>query len=328
MASKKNIKYIKDRIGQTRINKQGLKMEVIDYKTAHEMYAKFDDGTIVKCMWKEFDNGSLNNPNCKDKGYGIFRDDRLGEEGINNQGCKMKIIKYNNANDIIIQFDDNPNHTIKSYYTHFKNGIAKNPFYPSVYGVGIIGNEAPCMNGNEKLKEYRCWVRMIERCYEKIKKPGDKTYKDCWVCDEFFYYPNFYNWIRSEENYEVWRDSYNFALDKDILCKGNKIYEPDKCCLVPNRINNLIKPNSSRRGECVIGVFKTPNGKYMAQCWNALLQKNINLGRYESEIEAFNQYKQYKENLIKETADIEYNNGIISKKCRDALYKYKVEITD
>lgn len=328
MASKDNTKYKIERNGQVRINHQGLNMRVIDYVTSHEVYVEFDDGNIVKCGWREFNNGSLNNPNCKEKGWGVLRDDRLGEEKINNQGCKMKIIEYNNANDIVIQFDDNPKYISRSFYRHFKLGMVENPFYPSVFGVGVTGNEAPCMNGNEKLKEYRCWTRMIERCYKEIKKPGDESYEDCWVSDEFLYYPNFYNWIRSQENYEVWRDTFNFALDKDILCKGNKIYAPDKCCLVPNRINSLIKNNSSRRGKCAIGVFKDNYGLYVAQCWNGLEHKNHNLGTYNNEYDAFLAYKKYKENLIKKTAKIEYENGIITKACRDALFNYEVEITD
>ena len=240
----------------------------------------------------------------------------------------MKIIKYNHANDIVVQFDDNPKHTVNSSYRHFKNGVTQNPFYPSVFGVGIKGNECPCMNGNEKLKEYRVWEGIIERCTKDALEEKSKTYEDCKVGDDFIYYTNFYKWITSQENYEVWKNTPNFAVDKDILCKGNKIYTADKCCLVPNRINNLIKNNSKRRGNCLIGVYLNNNGEYVSQCWNGLLQKNICLGNYSNEIDAYLAYKEYKEKLIKKTADIEYENGIISKQCRDALYKYEVEITD
>lgn len=328
MASKDNTKYRQERTGQIRINHQGLKMKVIDYQTSHNLRVQFEDGTIVKCEWKEFNKGALNNPNCKDKGWGVMRDDRLNEENYNNQGCKMKIVKYNNANEIIVEFDNNPNQQIKTCYTHFKKGNVSNPFIPSVYNVGITGIEAPCMNGNIKLKEYTTWIRMIERCYKEIKKPGDESYEDCWVCDEFLYYPNFYNWITQQDNYEVWKTTYNFALDKDILFKGNKIYAPDKCCLVPNKINNLIKNSKSRRGKYLIGVTKDNKGDFISQCWNGLINKNIHLGRFDTEYDAYLAYKKYKEKLIKETAEIEYNNGIITKACRDALFNYEVEPTD
>lgn len=320
--------YKEIRQGQTRINHQGLKMTVVDYVDSHHVYVGFEDKTIVKAEWREFNRGSTINPNYKNNSIEYTRHNRLGEEKINNQGCVMKIVEYNNANDITIQFDNNPEHTIKSYYLHFKNGIAHNPFHPSVYGIGITGTECPCMDGNVKLKEYRAWVDMLKRCTKGFYRNKNMAYEDCEVGEEFLYYPNYYKWITSQENYEVWKNTPNFAVDKDIIVKGNKIYAPDKCCLVPNRINNLIKPNKKRRGECVIGVFKKPNGKFVAQCWDGLLQKNIFLGNYENEMDGFIAYKKYKEQLIKETAEIEYKNGVITQACRDALFNYEVEITD
>lgn len=54
----------------------------------------------------------------------------------------------------------------------------------------------------------------------------------------------------------------------------------------------------------------------------------VRIGSYNTMSEAFSAYKEYKENLIKEIADIEYKNGTITKKCRDAMYEYIVEIND
>ena len=46
---------------------------------------------------------------------------RTGEENINNQGLKMKIINYKNAHDIDVQFEDGK---IRKHmrYDHFKKG--------------------------------------------------------------------------------------------------------------------------------------------------------------------------------------------------------------
>ena len=44
--------------------------------------------------------------------------------------------------------------------------------------------------------------------------------------------------------------------------------------------------------------------------------------------EVDDQIQSYKEQLIKETAEIEYKNGVITQACRDALFNYEVEITD
>jgi hypothetical protein len=47
--------------------------------------------------------------------------DRTGEIGDNNYGSKMKIIQYNNANNIIVEFENG--YKKKSRYIDFKNGI-------------------------------------------------------------------------------------------------------------------------------------------------------------------------------------------------------------
>ena len=321
--------YMKDeRLGVKRINRQGLKMEVVEYNNTHHIVVQFEDGKKVSTEWRSFENNTVVNPNFKSPKESHIRTDRIGEIKTNHQGCTMEIIKYNHANNITVQFDNNPFNTVKTSYKSFKEGNIDNPLHPSVYGIGVIGNECPCMNGNEKLKEYRIWVGILERCVKGANTEKNASYEDCEVSEEFLYYPNFYRWIISQENYEVWKNTPGFAVDKDILCKGNRVYAPDKCCLVPNRINNLINPNKSRRGKYLIGTYKDDYGQYVAQCWNGLLQKNIRLGKFNTEMEAFNAYKKYKEKLIKETAELEYKKGIISKKCRDALYKFEVETTD
>lgn len=43
---------------------------------------------------------------------------------------------------------------------------------------------------------------------------------------------------------------------------------------------------------------------------------------------AFLAYKEYKEKLIKQIADIEFSKHTISQKCYDAMYNYEIEITD
>ena len=44
------------------------------------------------------------------------------------------------------------------------------------------------------------------------------------------------------------------CLDKDILCKGNKVYSRETCIFVPERINLLFTKCDNRRGDSPIGV--------------------------------------------------------------------------
>lgn len=119
-------------------------------------------------------------------------------------------------------------------------------------------------------------------------------------------------------------------LDKDILIKGNKIYSPDTCIFVPQRINKLFTKCDKNRGNSVIGTHHDKNNKYQANCRlvnpKTGKSKNKYLGIYDTELEAFEVYKYYKEKNIKEVAD--YFKEQIPQKLYDALYNYEVEIDD
>ena len=159
----------------------------------------------------------------------------------------------------------------------------------------------------------------------KFKKK-DITYDDCIVCEEWHNFQNFAEWY--EENYyEV--DGKPTFLDKDILIKGNKIYSPQTCVFVPRLINNLFTKRQNERGLYPIGVepYKDTN-KFKAYCntfYNGKNQKKY-LGLYNTIEDAFKVYKESKEANIKQVAD-EYKDKIPDK-LYEAMYNYKVEITD
>ena len=315
-----------EREGLSKKNNQGLCMTILEYKNAHDISVLFDDGTVVKSDWKQFKKGSTSNPKLPNSNSPM--ENRVGEEGTNNQGCLMKIVRYKNTTDITVQFDNDPTHTVNGTYRQFKLKQIHNPFVPTLYGVGILGNEFSCKEKGNYTKEYLAWSAMIARCYSEKKKKEKPTYSNCTVSEYFLYYPNFYRWIISQENYKVWKNTPLFAVDKDIICKGNKEYSPNKCCLVPNSINSLVRNDSSKRHKYVIGVGQDKNGRYVAHCMDYLTRQCKFLGSYDTEYEAFLAYKEAKEAVIKSAAEYEYVNGRITKQCRDALLKYEVEITD
>ena len=45
----------------------------------------------------------------------------LYEEKLNNQGCLMKIVEYNNSSNIIIEFQDEYKYRVKTIYGNFKS---------------------------------------------------------------------------------------------------------------------------------------------------------------------------------------------------------------
>ena len=90
--------------------------------------------------------------------------ERLGLTKLNNQGCLMKIVEYNGYSDIVVEFQDQYKHKTHTSFGVFKRGQLKNPYYPEVFGKGIIGEK---YNNKNQLKEYNIWCNMLRRCYDE-----------------------------------------------------------------------------------------------------------------------------------------------------------------
>lgn len=239
----------------------------------------------------------------------------------------MKIIDYMDCMHIVVEFQDEYSARIHTSYRHFKNGNVKNPYSPSVYGVGMIGSKYPCSINKRATKEYVLWQNILYRCYSKEYKSKQPTYKDVICCNEWLLYENLYEWVHNQPNFNKWSNNESWAIDKDILLKGNKIYSPNFCLLVPQRINNLFTKQDCKRNGLPIGV-SMHNGKFRARLNNVLLGKLETIGLYSNQEEAFMAYKKHKESLIKEVAQIEFDAGNITKECYNAMMAYEVEITD
>lgn len=176
---------------------------------------------------------------------------RIGEVKISNQGCKMKIIKYNKYDDIIVEFQDKYKTKIHTRYDKFKEGSIRNPYYPEVCGIGYVGQGKYKSKSKEgkHTKAYQTWINMLKRCYDPYKLNKSPHYIDCFVCEEWHNFQNFAEWFY-KNYYEI--EGQRMELDKDILCKGNKIYSPDTCIIVPKRINILFTKRQDKRGDILL----------------------------------------------------------------------------
>jgi hypothetical protein len=159
---------------------------------------------------------------------------------------------------------------------------------------------------------------MLLRCYDEAHRKKFPTYIGVACVDEWHDLTNFKSWF-DVSNY---RDGYH--LDKDILVSGNKLYSPETCCFVPPRINTLLIKRDSDRGACKLGVyFHEGAGKYVAQLSDGS-RGRIYLGSFETEQEAFAEYKSAKEKMVKELAHAYYDRGEIDQKVFVALGRYEV----
>lgn len=96
-----------------------------------------------------------------------------------------------------------------------------------IFGVGRLGQGKykSSINGINT-KSYNTWIAMLARCYDPKSLKKRPTYAGCTVCEEWLNYQNFAEWYVA--NYFE-----GCQLDKDKKVKGNKVYSPDTCELIP-----------------------------------------------------------------------------------------------
>lgn len=191
-----------------------------------------------------------------------------------------------------------------------------------VYGVGIGAREHPASVGGKQTREYSLWKAMLRRCYSETERKRLPSYSECTTSDAFKSFDLFYEWCQGQ----VGSKNKDFALDKDILVKGNKVYSETTCVFVPKAVNQLLITKNSCRGDYAIGVsFDKSRDKFVAKCSRGSRQ-TFNLGRFNTEIEAFSVYKKAKEAYIKQVA--EQCKSQIDPRAYKALLEYEVNITD
>ena len=233
----------------------------------------------------------------------------------------FKILKYNDAYNVEIQF-------LKTRYRkvaemkNVRNGVVKDPYSPSVFGVGITGTKYPPTINGVQTKEYVLWKHMLERCYSDTYKKKQPTYEGCEVSDKFKSYTYFYEWC----NKQIGFDNEGWQLDKDLLTKGNKVYNENVCVFLPQEINSLLTKSTASRGKHLIGVCWYKKDKAFVARVNKNKGGSEYLGSFKTELEAFKAYKKAKESFIKEQANKWKDR--IDERAYNALMNYEVSTND
>lgn len=260
-------------------------------------------GTVKKVKFSSIKKGSTKSCGCVRTPRAIRT--KIGDEICNTAGDKAVVIDVLNANEITIRFLNTHTTDVCTQASivkgHFKDRMKK-----SVAGIGYIGIGE--YNSVSHLKQYKAWQMMLHRCYDERTLQKHPSYRGCSVSEEWHNFQNFAEWC-SEHYVDGWE------LDKDLLLKGNKIYSPHTCVMLPTEINNLLCNSKAARGELPLGVIWHKNKKkYVAQCTfrdDNGNRKNKWLYQGDDPLEAFQKYKEFKEALYKKIAE-----------------KYKSELTD
>ena len=233
----------------------------------------------------------------------------------------FKILKYNDSYNVEIQFLKTGFEAVAQLVS-IKIGNVKDPYLPSVFGVGILGAKYQSKVNGVQTKEYVLWCNMLKRCYYATYKKKSQTYEGCEASDNFKSYEYFYEWCHKQIgfNNECWQ------LDKDLLVKGNKVYSENTCVFIPKEINSLLAKSGKIRGEYLIGVCWCKRGMTFKATVNKNKGKQEHLGYFNTEIEAYNAYKEAKESFVKEQANKWKSQ--IDQRAYNALMSYEVNIDD
>ena len=107
-----------NRLGETRMMNCGMEATIIRYGGATDIDVRFEDGAVAKNKaYGEFKKGGIAHPSTTAKA-------RLGETRMMNCGMKATIIRYENADDINICFEDGKVVEHKTYRAFKKGYIA------------------------------------------------------------------------------------------------------------------------------------------------------------------------------------------------------------
>ena len=226
----------------------------------------------------------------------------------------MKIIKELPNGKCIVEFQDDFKFQKEINNTNFMSGNVSNPYDKTLYGIGYLEVGKYNTFGDNKSRKtipYIFWFNLMERCYSEKRRDEHMTYKDVYLCDEWCDFQKFAAWV-DDNYYNV--EGERMHLDKDILIKGNKIYSPDTCLIVPQRINMMFMSKKKSRDSdlpntiyrCAKGYKASYNGK--------------SLGVFKTSEEAIQERDKAKRIHIRNIAE-EYKDRI-SEKVYNALYKW------
>lgn len=234
----------------------------------------------------------------------------VGDIRINNEGYEFEIVKYNHARDVVIRWlacgteeSCNSGNLIKGAIKYLNN--------PSVFGIGYLGygrfvpGEKRLKEGQERLNPdiHRHWRHVLERT---VSHRNIQRYEDCSVVEEWYSLQNFAEWLVEQKNGLAKEENGRlYHLDKDMVCKGNRVYCPEYCVFLPNEVNCFYtRTEIGNTGYPGVNYIKpaTKGAKegYIARCHVGKVRKY--LGYYDTAMEAFLQYKKCKEGSAKELA--------------------------
>lgn len=163
-----------------------------------------------------------------------------------------KVIGAINGSNHVIEFIETGFQTIIKG-NRITDGAIKDLYKPNLLKKGYCGRGPypQSIKGNDT-KEYILWQGIITRCYAKQEEYKFPKIDERWLC-----FQNFVEDIKLLKNYNEWKETNNFQLDKDILQQNkekNKIYSKNTCLFVTIQENQNEKNLRLKNGKKFLGI--------------------------------------------------------------------------
>lgn len=289
-------------------NNSGQWVTVIEYRGATEIIVKFDDGVLSTTATSYLKNGSFNHPERFTS--------MVGKRFESNKGDWCTVLEYINAHKVVIKFDGYEHYEKTVSAKALKEGSFRNNYRPTTQGLGYMGDGIYSWNGDEDVqKAYQVFTGMFSRCYDPYTQSKQPAYIGCSVDARWYDFQVFAKFY-----VESPFCSLGYHLDKDLLIRGNRVYSPEACTLLPPEVNSALSSTPESASGLPLGVNKIDNG-YVARL-NKMGQNREYLGYYKTAEEAHKVYVKAKEDYIHSLA--EKWHGKIEERAYQALMNWTV----
>lgn len=165
--------------------------------------------------------------------------------------------------------------------------------------------------GRTNSPAWTVWRAMLDRCYNPNRSRHSPAYDGCMMCEDWHDFQNFAEWFYANVKE-------GFQIDKDIKVKGNKLYCPEMCVVVPPHVNTLLLDQHKYTGALKQGVtFNKKSGKFYASI--SRFGRKCHLGSFDSEDDAHAFYCVEKTKYVAEVVSMYLTSGDITSGIATAL---------
>lgn len=148
-----------------------------------------------------------------------------------------------------------------------------------------------------RCKIFERWVSMVQRCYNEKSLSRRPHYRGCSIDVRWSSFMEFRKWMLMQD----WEGK---QLDKDLLVKGNKVYGPDTCCFINQKLNTSITDTRVKSNGLPIGIH-IDRGKYRVEVQSKYV------GYFDDLDSALTCYTNTKRDVIRELLKLESDNRVI-----------------